>query len=176
MRPTRRMVLTLGGGALATLTISFRVNAAPTETIEMRGTARGERIWFSPRGLAVAPGATIRFVNRDPGNSHTSTAYHPVILDRKRRIPEAAHPWDSDFLLPDEGFEITLTVPGVYDYYCQPHEMAGMVGRIVVGQPDDPEWEGPSSDAEDMMPEVLATLPTVEEILRHRRIDPEVAQ
>jgi hypothetical protein len=27
---------------------------------------------------------------------------------------------------------------GVYDYYCLPHEQAGMVGRIVVGQPSGP--------------------------------------
>ncbi|MGK8236557.1 plastocyanin/azurin family copper-binding protein [Roseovarius sp. MS2] len=27
----------------------------------------------------------------------------------------------------DESFEVTLEVPGVHDYYCLPHEMAGMV-------------------------------------------------
>ena len=30
---------------------------------------------------------------------------------------------------------MTFTVEGVYDYYCVPHEHAGMVGRIVVGTP-----------------------------------------
>jgi hypothetical protein len=29
-------------------------------------------------------------------------------------------------------------VPGVYDYFCAPHEAAGMVGRIVVGKPAGP--------------------------------------
>ncbi|MCW3784726.1 cupredoxin domain-containing protein [Defluviimonas salinarum] len=168
------MILSLGGGALATLTMSTRVRAATFETIEMRGTARGERIWFAPHGLAVAPGTSIRFVNRDPGNSHTATAYHPNILNRKRRIPKGARPWDSDYLLPGDSYEIVLTAPGVYDYYCQPHEMAGMVGRIVVGWPDDSEWEGPSDDAEDVMPEVLAALPAVADILRLGRIDLEV--
>jgi len=33
---------------------------------------------------------------------------------------------------------VVLTVPGVYDYFCTPHEMAGMVGRIIVGQPSGP--------------------------------------
>ncbi|MGZ3579256.1 MAG: plastocyanin/azurin family copper-binding protein, partial [Syntrophales bacterium] len=28
--------------------------------------------------------------------------------------------------------------PGVYDYYCMPHEEAGMVGRIIVGRPIGP--------------------------------------
>lgn len=176
MSLTRRVVLTLGGGALATLAKPVRCFAAPVETIEMRGTSRGERIWFAPRGLAVAPGTTVRFVNRDPVNSHTATTYHPAILGRKRRIPAAARPWDSDFLLPGDRFETTLTVPGVYDYYCQPHEMAGMAGRIVVGRPGDSGWEGPSEDTEDVTPEALAALPSVADILVLGRIDPEVTE
>lgn len=174
MTASRRLVLTLGGGALATLTMAARVQAATVEVIEMRGTARGDRVWFSPRGLAVAPGATLRFVNRDKGNSHTATAYHPANFDRRRRIPEGAEPWDSDFLLPDESFEVKLMVPGVYDFYCLPHEMAGMAGRIVVGVPADPGWEGPSSDAEDVSPEVLASLPSVADILAQGRVGTEV--
>lgn len=176
MRSSRRMVLILGGGALATLIMSVRISAAPVETVAMRGTPRGERIWFSPRGLAVAAGTAIRFVNRDPGNGHTATAYHPAILDRKRRIPEGAESWDSDFLLPGDSFEVTLTVPGVYDYYCQPHEMAAMVGRIVVGRPGDPGWEGPSGNTGDVTPEVQAALPGVADILSRGRIDPEVEE
>lgn len=167
---SRRLALTLGGGALATLTLPARLLAGAVEVIEMRGSARGERVWFSPRGLSVAPGTTLRFVNRDKGNSHTSTAYHPALFDRKRRIPKAARPWDSDYLLPDESFEVTLTVPGVYDYYCLPHEMAGMTGRVVVGGPADPGWEGPSDDTADLQPEALSSLPPVEEILALGRV------
>ncbi|MCL4674701.1 MAG: hypothetical protein KJZ59_01415 [Pararhodobacter sp.] len=173
MTLARRRVLALGGGILATLTMPSIVRAGPLEVIEMRGTARGERVWFRPHGLAVALGATIRFVNRDPGNSHTSTAYHPDNFDRRRRIPQAARPWDSDFLLPDDSFEVTLTVPGVYDYYCIPHEMAGMAGRIVVGDPGDTGWEGLSRDTADVPSEVLEILPTVEAILDRKRIEQE---
>lgn len=165
---SRRLVL---GGGLAALACPVR--AGDRVDITMRGSARGEKVWFSPQGLAVPPGTTLRFVNHDPGNSHTSTAYHPVILGRQRRIPKAATPWDSDFLLPDQAFEVTLTAPGVYDYYCQPHEMAAMVGRIVVGHPGDPGWEGPAPDSEDLMPEVLAAFPGVEAILAKGRVEPE---
>ena len=167
---SRRVLL---GGGLAALAI--RAKADTVIEIAMRGSARGERVWFSPQGLAVASGTTLRFVNRDPGNSHTSTAYHPALYDRQRRIPAAAAPWDSDFLLPDQAFEITLTKPGVYDYYCLPHEMAAMVGRIVVGRPGDPDWEGASPESEDLMPEVLAEFPAVETILSLGRVEPEEA-
>lgn len=173
MTLARRHFLTLGGGIIATLSIPAILRAAPLEIIEMRGTARGERIWFDPLGIAVTAGTTIRFVNRDPGNSHTATSYHPDNFGRTRRIPQAAASWNSGFLLPDESYEVTLTAPGVYDYYCIPHEMAAMVGRIVVGTPDDRGWEGPSTDSDDVSPEVLAALPAVEDILSRGRIEPE---
>ena len=136
----------------------------------MRGTARGERIWFSPVGISIAPGTILRFVNLDKGNSHTATAYHPANFDRLRRIPAAAEPWDTGFLLPEESAEVTLEVLGVYDYYCVPHEMAAMVGRIVVGRPGDPGWEEAAPATEDVSAEVLAALPPVEEILAAGRV------
>ncbi len=170
---SRRPFLTMGGGLLATLSTPAILRAAQIEEIVMRGTARGEHVWFRPHGLAVAAGTTIRFVNHDKGNSHTATAYHPDNYDRLRRIPQAAAPWDSGFLLPEESFGITLTEPGVYDYYCIPHEMAAMVGRIVVGDASDIGWEGASTDTDDVSPEVLAALPTVEGILARGRIEQE---
>ena len=42
--------------------------------------------------------------------------------------------------MPGEAFEVMLTEPGVYDYYCVPHEHAGMVGRIVVGAAPARRW------------------------------------
>jgi hypothetical protein len=51
-------------------------------------------------------------------------------------------------------------VPGVYDYFCLPHEQAGMVGRIVVGAPGDDAF----TDAG--VPEsALAGFPPVAEIV-----------
>lgn len=172
---TRRKVLALGGGLLATLAARRTLLACAVEVIEMRGAARGERVWFTPFGLAVAPGTTLRFVNRDPGNSHTATAYHPGNLDRPLRIPRDAEPWDTGYLLPEESFEVRLTVPGVYDYYCQPHELGGMVGRIVVRSPDSPGWQPAFGDAGGIPEEALAAFPSVETILRDGPLFPEEA-
>ncbi|GMG84920.1 hypothetical protein LNKW23_41360 [Paralimibaculum aggregatum] len=173
MRPARRSALALGGGLLAALAAPRLLLANGPEVIGMRGTARGEHVWFAPVGLAVAPGTTLRFVNDDAGNSHTATAYHPAILDRPRRIPRGAEPWDSGFLLPGESFEATLTVPGVYDYHCQPHEFGGMVGRIVVGTPGTPGWQPASREPGDIPPEALAAFPPVGAILRAGRLHRE---
>lgn len=173
MSASRRHFLALGGGLCTAHLLPRTPRAAPVEVVEMRGSARGERIWFAPLGLAVAPGTTVRFLNRDPGNSHTATAYHPANFGRERRIPQGADPWDSDFLLPGESFEVTLAVPGVYDYYCIPHEHAGMAGRIIVGSPLDTGFEGLIEPGEDLPPEVAATLPPVEAILARGRIKGE---
>lgn len=167
----RRQFLVLGGGGLAALSTPSILRAAVTAVIEMRGTARGERVWFSIPGLLVEPGSTVRFVNRDLGNSHTATAYHPEIFGRLQRIPEGAAPWDSGFLLPDETFEVTLMAPGVHDYYCVPHEQAGMVGRIVVGRPDrEAGWQGPAPLTDDLPEAAAAAFPSVEEILAEGQV------
>ncbi|MCB1386851.1 MAG: hypothetical protein KDJ80_13030 [Nitratireductor sp.] len=173
MKLARRELVAIGGGLAAALCLPGRLRAMPVETIEMQGTARGERIWFEPRGLHVRPGTVLRFVNRDAGNSHTATAYHPDLYGRQLRIPRGATPWDSDFLLPGEAFEVALPVVGVYDYYCIPHEMAGMVGRIVVGDPGDPDWTGPAPVSDDLEPETFAALPDVEDILASGRVGRE---
>ncbi|WP_108859880.1 plastocyanin/azurin family copper-binding protein [Ruegeria sp. Alg231-54] len=161
---TRRHAVWLGGYAIATIASSRVALAHLSTTIEMRGSPRGERIWYDPIGIAVSPGTTIRFINRNPENSHTVTAYHPANYNRMRRIPAEADPWNSDFLLPDEYFEFTLTAPGVYDYYCLPNEMAAVVGRILFGTPNDTGWEGSSNDKSDVSEDVLTALPLVQKI------------
>jgi plastocyanin len=164
---TRRDVLKVGGGILAGLGVpAVAVASGPVE-IRMQGNADGSHVWFDPVGLRVAPGQTIRWINVDPGNSHTATAYHPRNLERPLRIPETAEPWNSDYLLPDESFSIRLVVEGVYDFFCIPHEHAGMVGRIIVGDPSRSPARPPSSEGPEPIPEIaLRELPPIEEIMR----------
>lgn len=170
--PNRRQVLAVGGGGVVALIGPAFVLAGPVEEIRMQGTSRGEHVWFAPVGLAVAAGTTVRFVNLDPGNSHTATCYHPTLFDRPQRIPAGATPWDSDFLLPGGSFEVLLTLPGVYDFYCLPHEHAGMVGRIVVGTPGDAGWQGAATEAGDLPAVALDGFPSVEAILKAGRVMP----
>jgi plastocyanin len=134
---TRRTFLAAGGLTLAGLTAPTVLRAAGVVEIQMRATARGEEVWFDPIGLWVPSGQTVRWVLHH--DVHTTTAYHPRNDHHSLRIPEGAAPWDSGFLVkPGAHFDVTLTVEGVYDYYCMPHEQAGMVGRIIVGRPRGP--------------------------------------
>ncbi len=136
---TRRAFLQAGGLALAGLAVPRRGTADSVVEIAMRSDATGADVWFEPAGILIQPGQTVRWVSGSPGNPHTTTAYHPKNANHSLRIPEEATPWDSGFLVnPGDHFEVTLTAVGVYDYFCMPHEHAGMVGRIVVGRPAGP--------------------------------------
>jgi plastocyanin len=162
---SRRAILYLGGGAAAALATAPSGSLADEAVeIAMQGRLDGSKVWFDPIGVLVTPGQTVRWTNRNPGNSHTTTAYNPANFDRPLRMPKDAKPWNSDFLLPNETFSMTLTVEGVYDYYCIPHEHAGMVGRIVVGRPGAHDWTK-SADAGDLPEAALKAFPAVEEIL-----------
>ena len=128
-------------------------------------------------GSLVQPGQTVRWIVAE--NVHTTTAYHPRNEGHPLRIPEGAEPWDSGFLVrPGDRFDLTLTVEGVYDYFCTPHEAAGMVGRIVVGRPGGPgalpfDYHLGRPGAEGWKPVPTAArrvFPSVEAILRHRLV------
>jgi len=134
---TRREFVTAGGLALAGLAVPLRLSAAGLVEILMRSDPEGADVWFDPIGVHIMPGQTVRWVLQE--NVHTTTAYHPQNDLHSLRIPQGARPWDSGFLVnPGDHFDVTLTVEGVYDYFCMPHEAAGMVGRIVVGRPGGP--------------------------------------
>ena len=123
--------------ASAALLVAPASAAAATVEVKLMQTPEG-KTYFDPAGIRIAPGDTVRWVQIS--GFHSVTAYHPSNDQHELRIPETAEPWDSDILQaqspkPGATFEHVFTVQGVYDYFCKPHEMAGMVGRIVVGDP-----------------------------------------
>ena len=140
---SRRNLIQSGGLCLAWLT-SIRLTekyvlAADNNVhvIKMKSDLDGARVWFDPVGLFVEPGARIRWIVHH--NTHNVAAYHPDNDNHSLRIPPRAKSWNSGYLVePGESFDVVLTEPGVYDYYCEPHEVAGMVGRIVVGEISGP--------------------------------------
>jgi len=98
----------------------------------------------TPAVVWVERGATVTWNVTD--GSHSITAYHPD-FDRSPRIPEGATPFDSGILPAGESFEHTFETPGVYNYFCRPHEGLGMVGLVVVGQPEG----GPGTTTADTL-------------------------
>lgn len=165
--PRRRLLLGAGGGLLLAAVLPRLAVADDALEIGMSGTPTGSEVWFRPRGLRVRPGQAVRWVNRDAGNVHTSTAYHPA-NGKPLRMPEGAKPWNSDYLLPGQSFTVVFDTPGVYDYFCLPHEHAGMVGRIVVG---DADAAPPYTDTDARLPPAaVAGFPDVAAILKQGRV------
>ncbi len=139
----------------------------PDAEVEMRTYPNQE---YDPDFVRVPVGGTVRWTNHS--GSHDVTAYHPDNCGRPLRIPEEAEPWASSVMsaVGDE-FEHRFEVEGVYDYLdtqtvCVEHETVGMVGRVVVGEPelgDQPAMEPPS----DEVPRTAAT--KIEELNRRTR-------
>ena len=127
---SRRRLLR-AGGACSLLAAPRRCGGPrPPAMVEirMRSDPDGAQVGFDPIGLKVAPGRPCAGWSRP-----TCTPRPPTIPQRRPPAahPRGAEPWNSDYLVePGESFEVTLTVEGVYDYFCAPHE----IGRH--GRPD----------------------------------------
>jgi plastocyanin len=162
------------GIVLAGLAAPVSAPALPVVEIRMRSDEEGSQVGFDPIGLLLQPGQTVRW--RCEANYHTTTAYHPANDSRSLRIPRGASPWASDILAPGDTFEVTLTVEGVYDYCCAPHEEAGMVGRLIVGHATGPgslpfDWFKNTNEGRgwhDVPPEAQAAFPRIAEIMARR--------
>lgn len=150
--------------------------ATAARTFEVRAVMSkdGSEVYFDPVGLHIQPGDTVRWVQVN--GYHSVTAYAPSNGNHELRIPDGAKPWDSGILLgelPAKGstFEHAFPVQGVYDYFCQPHEVAGMVGRIVVGAPGAGPGTLPFGYAPDkhwraVPPAAQRTFPAVSRIMQ----------
>jgi len=188
---TRRRFIATGGAVLGSLVMqdiiltvlpvlaghehSHTASAASVAKILMRSDQTGGDVWFDPIGIYINPGQTVRWVA--VANVHTTTAYHPRNGNHSLRIPEKAVPWNSGYLVnPGDHFEVTLTTEGVYDYYCIPHEQAGMVGRIIVGRPIGPgalkfDYYKDKPGTADWQPVPAAAqkaFPSIERIMREK--------
>jgi plastocyanin len=94
---------------------------------------------FSPMGLRVETGGIVQFDFQTP--EHTVTAYHEN-QGRQRRVPEDVPPFSSPVIGAGGSWLYQFDTPGTYDLFCAPHEFFGMVMRVVVGDPDDPAYDG----------------------------------
>ncbi len=124
MKITRRDGLKLmAATALATVPLKAFAGAHATHVVEMLNKEPDgkERQVFNPPVIKVAEGDVVTFVSTDRGHNSASN---------KDMLPEGAADWKGDI---NSDLEVTFDVPGVYGYYCTPHQSAGMVGLVLVG-------------------------------------------
>lgn len=102
----------------------------PVDQITVAMVSSKEGFHFEPHIARLKLGGTVTW--KCKSGSHSSTAYDPRSSD-EQRIPGPAPSWDSGVLQPDETYSHTFNYGGIYDYFCEPHESKGMVGRVLVG-------------------------------------------
>ena len=116
-----RFLQYLAAAALACV-ISLGLCATPAEaaTVEVKlGTDSG-LLAFEPQTVTIHPGDTVKFINNKipPHNAvfkdHEELSHHDLAYN------------------PGESWEETFETAGTYDFYCEPHAGAGMVGQVIV--------------------------------------------
>ena len=90
--------------------------------------ANGGVLVFEPNDFSVKAGETITFKNN-------AGFPHNVVFDEDA-VPsgvDVSKISQEEYLnAPGETFSVTLTVPGTYGFYCEPHAGVGMVGKVTV--------------------------------------------
>jgi len=102
------------------LSLGIGTSSASAATVEVKlGTDAG-MLAFEPSTVTISAGDTVKFINN-------KLAPHNAVFEGHEDL---SHP-DLAFA-PGESWEETFTTAGTYDYYCEPHRGAGMVGKVIV--------------------------------------------
>jgi plastocyanin len=86
------------------LVLGLGVASVNAATVEVKLGSDSGMLAFEPSTVTIKAGDTVKFVNN-------------------KMAPPFA---------PGESWEETFSTAGTYDYYCEPHRGAGMVGKVIV--------------------------------------------
>ncbi len=102
------------------LVFALGITSAQASTVEVKlGTDAG-MLAFEPSNITISAGDKVKFVNN-------KLAPHNAVFDGHEDLSHT----DLAFA-PGESWEKTFSDPGTYEFYCEPHRGAGMVGKVVV--------------------------------------------
>ncbi|GIL99538.1 hypothetical protein Vretimale_4681 [Volvox reticuliferus] len=117
-------VASVAGVSIASLAVTLSAHA----NVTVKLGADSGALAFVPATVTVKAGETIDFVNN-------AGFPHNVVFDEDA-VPAGVNAdaiSRGDLLnAPGETYSLKLSTPGEYGYYCEPHQGAGMVGKIVV--------------------------------------------
>ena len=133
---------------------------------------------FDPAGLHVEPGDVVLFSAETP--DHAVAAYHER-HGRQNRVPDSVGPITAPQIPVGGSWRYRFETEGVYDFYCPPHQVFGMVMRVVVSDGDSVpslsvEDTGRPPAEETFLPEILAgfdpNVPSSHEALTAEPLEP----
>jgi len=131
----------IAGSALAAASTGATTDAAAQEDGETVTIDMTDDLVFDPDETTVAPGTTVVWDNVGQ-IGHSVTAYEDDIPEEAAYFAsggfeeeQAARSGYPEGDIPGgERFEHTFEVEGEYGYFCVPHESAGMVASLTVGE------------------------------------------
>lgn len=91
-----------------------------------------DELKFIPETLTIKAGDTVTW--RNTGKTRHTVTADPIKARNQEsaRLPEGVQPWDAGDITRGQSWSHRFDVPGEYTYFCNPHELAGMVATIVV--------------------------------------------
>ncbi len=102
------------------LLVGLNVSTAQAATVEVKlGTDAG-MLAFEPSTITINAGDKVKFVNN-------KLAPHNAVFEGHEELSHS----DLAFA-PGESWEKTFSEAGNFEFYCEPHRGAGMVGKVVV--------------------------------------------
>lgn len=114
--------------AAATATAPL-ASGASDATVVIRMT---DGLQFRSARVSIRRGTRVTWKNVG-SVAHTITSIRAKATNKGyARVPAGARAWDSGFVGGGKSFSRVLRIPGVYRYFCIPHEGAKMIGTIVV--------------------------------------------
>jgi plastocyanin len=164
---SRREFIRAGGtGAMVAASTGLAVGQeTTTHTVEMT-----DQLVFDPAELTIAPGDTVIWENVG-SIGHSVTAYEDATpadaayfasggfdSETAARNNYSVGDAGSGDVVGGETYQHTFEGEGTYEYFCIPHEGAGMVGTIQVGETDQGDGAGGSGFAIPPVPDAARAL------------------
>jgi plastocyanin len=121
-RISRSLSLALFTVVLMVASFVAVVSPAAAETITIKMGTDSGLLAFDPANVTVKQGDTVKFINN-------KLPPHNIVFSG-----DAVPSHKALMLAPGESYDVSFDgiSAGTYDYYCEPHRGAGMVGKITV--------------------------------------------
>ncbi len=116
-----------GPGATGPAAGGCSASTAPT-TVTIDATSN---LKFSPATACLKAGGTVTWKNNGSVYHTTTDLASLAAVASDAALPKGAAGWNHS-LLPGASWSLALKIPGVYKYFCIPHESLGMLGQITV--------------------------------------------
>ncbi|MDJ0647837.1 MAG: plastocyanin [Xenococcaceae cyanobacterium MO_188.B19] len=116
----KKISLLLSALALVITSCLFSANPALAATYEVKMGSDTGMLMFDPSTIEIKEGDTVKWVNN-------KMSPHNVVFD-----DDSVKSHKQLVFSPGESYETTFTTAGEYDFYCEPHRGAGMVGKVIV--------------------------------------------